>query len=96
MNKPNFISGAISVLFGTLFTAIGFINTFWGNDPFYGLFVIGLSLVYYPPAAGYLVNRTGFQVKAWMKLVIGFFIVWSAVGVGELFDKIDLMLTSFK
>ena len=30
-----------------------------------------------------------------LKILIGFLIVWSSLGVGELFDKIDLMKKSF-
>ncbi|MCE3283129.1 MAG: hypothetical protein K0Q66_1866, partial [Chitinophagaceae bacterium] len=29
-----------------------------------------------------------------VKVVIGVFIIWAAVGVGELFDKIELMCNS--
>lgn len=95
MNKQSIFLNAISVLFGVLFSAIGLINTFWGNDPFYGLFVIGLSLIYYPPIGELLLNLTGFTIKSWMKIIVSLFIIWSALGVGELFDKIELMLASF-
>lgn len=95
MSNKTIILNAISIFFGVIFTAIGIINTFWGNDPFYGLFVIGLSLIFYPPVGELLTKVTGLGIKAWMKFLVGFFIVWSAVGVGELFDKIDMMLASF-
>ena len=94
MNKTTILNG-LSILFGVLFTAIGLINTFWGNDTFYGLFVIGLSLIFYPLVPEIFSKLTGFEIKAWMKILIGLFIIWSAIGVGELFDKIDLMLASF-
>ena len=32
----------IVVVFGVLFSAVGFVNTFWGNDPYYGLAVLML------------------------------------------------------
>lgn len=95
MNKQSSFLNAISVLFGILFSTIGLINTFWGNDLFYGLFVIGLSLIYYPPVGELLLNLTRFTIKSWMKITVGLFIIWSALGVGELFDKIELMLASF-
>lgn len=95
MYKTTTFLNTISLLFGVLFSAIGIINTFWGNDMFYGLFVIGLSLIFYPPVGGIFTKVTGLDIKLWVKLLAGFFIVWSAVGVGELFDKIDLMLASF-
>ena len=96
MNQQNLFLNAISVLFGVLFTAIGIINTFWGNDPFYGLMVIGLSLIFYPPVGELILNLSGFTIKRWVKILTGLFIIWSAMGVGELFDKIDLMLQSFQ
>lgn len=39
----------ISWLFGIVFFAIGVVNTFWGNDPGFGVFIIFLSLVYFLP-----------------------------------------------
>ncbi|MFN4892309.1 MAG: hypothetical protein ACK5G0_00925 [Bacteroidota bacterium] len=83
---------AISLFFGLLFSFIGFVNLFWGNDPFFGLFLLILSLVYYPPVQRLIESKTGFSVPGLAKIAIGAFIIWSSVGVGELFDKIDLML----
>lgn len=82
----------VSIIFGVLFFAIGFVNTFWGNDPQFGIFIILVSFLFLPPA-GRLVKRiTGFSLTPLLKLLIGVFIIWAALGVGELFDKIDLML----
>ena len=39
----------IVVTFGVLFSAIGFVNTFWGNDPYYGLAVMTASFLFYLP-----------------------------------------------
>ena len=82
--------------FGILFSAIGLVNTFWGNDPFFGLFILILSVMYYPPLQSRIEKKINFQFKIWMKLAIGAFILWASLGVGELFDKIDLMVNSFK
>ncbi len=81
-----------SIFFGILFMAIGIINTFWGNDPQFGIFIILLSFLYFPPVTRLIKNKIGFSVSTVLKLVIGAFIIWAAMGVGELFDKIDLML----
>lgn len=51
---------AVSQTFGLLFGVIGLINMGWGNDFFYGLFIL-----------------------------------WSSLGVGELFDKIEQVKGSF-
>jgi hypothetical protein len=90
MNKS--IPKAVSLFFGLLFSFIGFVNLFWGNDPFFGLFILILSLVYYPPVQRLIESKTGFPIPGLAKFAIGAFIIWSSVGVGELFDKIDLMV----
>lgn len=41
--KNTFLSNSVNFLLGLLFSFIGFVNTFWGNDPFYGLIIIFLS-----------------------------------------------------
>ena len=83
----------ISWLFGVVFFAIGVVNTFWGNDPFFGVFIILFSLVYFLPVNYILKKMTGFSIPKMgiVKIVLGIFILWAALGVGELFDKIELM-----
>ena len=83
-------------IFGIIFLTIGLINTFWGNDAGYGAFIILLSFVFYPPLNSILREKLGFSIPLLLKIVIGLFIIWSAIGVGELFDKIDLMLMDLK
>lgn len=95
MEKTLQIGSVVSWLFGFLFLAIGFINTFWGNDAGYGLFIILLSFVYFPPMTDILRESTGFSIPLAAKVILGVFIIWSALGVAELFDKIDLMLLDF-
>lgn len=85
-------STIIGWLFGLVALAIGVVNTFWGNDPGYGIFILLLSLVYSPPINALLKEKTGLAIPRIAKILLGFFIIWSALGVGELFDKIDLML----
>lgn len=79
-------------LFGFLVLVIGFINTFWGNDPGYGVFVIVASLLYFPPITDFLANRAGIVVPLWVQIILGLLIFWTALGVAELSDKIDLMV----
>ncbi len=85
----------ISWLFGILFFAIGVINTFWGNDLFFGIFIILLSLIYFLPVNVLLQKLLGFSLPklGLIKILVGIFIIWAALGVGELFDKIELMKT---
>ena len=85
----------LSWLFGVIVVAIGIINIFWGNDPGFGVFVVLLSLIYFPPAAMLFTRMTRLPIPLFAKIILGLFITWAALGVGELFEKIDLMTKSF-
>jgi hypothetical protein len=93
MNNTSIIGNIISWLFGIVFFAIGVINTFWGNDPGFGVFILLLSFVYFLPVNTILKKMAGFSISGMgiVKIVLGIFIVWAALGVGELYDKIELM-----
>lgn len=86
----------LNLLFALIVLLIGLINTFWGNDPGFGVFLILLSFVYVPPVTDLIRKRAGFALPAWVKIALGLFITWAALGVGELFGKIDLMLRDFQ
>ena len=92
MNIRTVAGNVAGWMFGSLVLAIGFVNTFWGNDPFFGIFILLLSLVYFPPANGIIRKISGYSIHWILKIVLGLFILWAALGVGELFDKIGLML----
>ncbi len=77
--------------FGGIVALIGLINTFWGNDPGFGLFLLLLALLYFPPIANQLRLRVGISVHWVVKVGLGILILWAALGVGELFAKINLM-----
>ena len=95
MEKTLNIGSSISGMFGMVAIAIGIINTFWGNDPGYGIFIFLLSFIYFPAANVLFKKYTGFSIPLIVKVLLGIFILWSALGVAELPDKIDLMLMSF-
>jgi len=82
----------VSWLFSFLILAIGIINLFWGNDPGYGVFVTLAALLYFPPFTIFLTKKSGIVVPPWVRIILAVFILWSALGVAELFDKIHLML----
>ncbi|MEI9946448.1 MAG: hypothetical protein WDN26_19785 [Chitinophagaceae bacterium] len=96
INKPSITLNIISWLFGTAVLAAGIINTFWGNDPGFGVFLIILSFVYFLPVNAILKKITGFSIPRMglFKIVLALFIIWVTLGVGELFGKIDLMMKS--
>jgi len=79
-------------LFGMLVVSIGLVNTFWGNDPGYGIFLLLLSLVYFPPVQKRISKAAGCSFPGLARIFLGIFIIWSALGVAELFDKLALML----
>lgn len=84
----------ISWLFGIIAFAIGIVNTFWGNDPGFGIFIMLLSLIYFVPVNAILGKMFDFSIPKLgiIKILLAVFILWASLGVGELFDKIDLML----
>jgi hypothetical protein len=88
------IGAIISWVFGVLAMSIGIVNSFWGNDPFFGVFIVLLSFVFFPPVTDLVKKWIGFTVPAWLKLLMAAFILWASLGVGELFDKVDLMISS--
>ena len=94
-SKDSIVSNVAGWLFGLVALAIGAINTFWGNDPGFGVFIILLAFVFLPPVNAFLKQKTGLAIPIIAKWLLGFFILWASLGVGELFDKIELMMASF-
>ncbi|HKZ67666.1 MAG TPA: hypothetical protein VJ111_14970 [Chitinophagaceae bacterium] len=92
MHNKSDVLNIISWLFGTAVLAVGLINTFWGNDPGFGIFIVLLSFVYFPPVNAVIREKIGFSIPLIVKIVLSIFIIWASLGVGELFDKIDLMM----
>lgn len=89
-NEPN-TGDIVSWIFGIAVFAAGLINVFWGNDPEFGVLIVLLSFVYFPPVAEVTKERFDFGVPVWLKILLGIGIFIMLLGVGELFDKIDLM-----
>ena len=83
-------------IFGFVAFVIGVINTFWGNDPVFGAAIVLASFVFIPPTGELFKKITGFAIPMAVKIILGVFILWAALGVGELFDKTDMMLTDLK
>lgn len=91
----NSTSEMLNILSWLFVFAVGIINTFWGNDPGFGIFLILLSFVYFPPVNQVVKILFGFSVPVILKVLLAVFIIWAALGVGELFDKIELMRMDF-
>ena len=92
MNTKSCIENLFSWIFGIAVFAVGIINIFWGNDLPFGIFILLLSFVYFPPFEKLVKLKTGFSIHPILKIILAIFIIWSTLGVGELFAKIDLML----
>jgi len=85
----------VVVVFGVLFSAIGFVNTFWGNDPYYGLAVLTASFLFYLPLIDVVRPRVSARQGTALLVLLGAFILWSSIGVGELWDKTAMMVEEF-
>jgi hypothetical protein len=96
MNNKSIALNFTCWFFGILVLAIGIVNSFWGNDPFFGIFLLLLSTIYFPPVNVLLKKWLGFSIPVIVKIVLGIFILWAALGVGELFDKMHMMMMDIK
>jgi len=92
MNNQSTIGNSISWIFAIIAFAIGLVNSFWGNDLGFGIFILLLSFVFFPPVTGVFRKRTGISIPIIVKILVAIFIIWASLGVGELFDKIELMM----
>src|SRR5688572_1069162 len=90
-NNSSTLGNIVGWFFGIVVLAIGVVNLFWGNDPEFGVFLLLLSFVFFPPVNDIVRKRFGFTIPLVIKIILAAFIIWAALGVGELFDKIDLM-----
>ena len=92
-NEITVVGKIISWLFGLAVLAAGLINSFWGNDPGFGVFLILLSFVYFLPVNTIFKKLTGVSIPKirLLKILLAIFLFWAVFGVGELFDKIEMM-----
>lgn len=91
--EPTLVGKIISWLFGLGVLAAGIINCFWGNDMGFGIFLVILSFIYFLPVNEIFKKLFGVSIPKLrlLKILLGIFIIWAAFGVGELFDKIEMM-----
>ena len=96
MVLKNNVAALIGWFLGMFFLMIGIVNTFWGNDTVFGIFIVLLALLFIPKFDQIITQKLGIRLPLWSKISITLFIIWASVGVGELFDKIEMMKNSFK
>lgn len=95
MTSSTKLGTPINWIVGILFTIIGLINVFSGNDLEFGLFIILISLVYYPPVDRFIKQKIDPSISKWYKMILGLFILWASLGVGELIDKAHHLFLPF-
>ncbi|RYY58038.1 MAG: hypothetical protein EOO09_00255 [Chitinophagaceae bacterium] len=86
------ILSVISWIFGLAALSAGLINCFYGNDSYFGIFIVLLSISFFPPVIHLVHKYLGIRVPSPIMFLLALFIIWVTLGVGELFYKIDLML----
>jgi len=95
MNNRSGVWNVIRWLFGIGVFAIGVVNVFWGNDSAFGVFILLLSFVYFLPVNAIIRKMSGFSIPGMgiVRILLGILILWASLGVGELFNKVELMVT---
>ena len=96
-DNASIVGNILSWQFGTAVLAAGIVNIFWGNDTAFGIFIALLSLVYFLPVNDILNRILGFSIPKMgiVKIILGILITWVVFGVGDLFDKLELMRNDF-
>jgi energy-coupling factor transporter transmembrane protein EcfT len=75
-------------LFAVLVITLGILNLVLVH-PVPGLVYILLALFFIPGTNKKLQQKFGFALPAWIKIVLGIFILWFTLGVSDLGDMID-------
>ncbi|MEK9996477.1 MAG: hypothetical protein VW664_09115, partial [Halieaceae bacterium] len=65
------------------------------NDPYYGLAVLTASFLFYLPLIDVVRTIVSAQQSTALLVLLGAFILWSSIGVGELCDKTAMMVEAF-
>ena len=90
INNRSLVVDIIGWFLGIILLAIGSINIFWGNDFWFGVFIALLSFAFFPPANILFRKLFGISIPVATKIAIALLILWASLGVGELFEKIEL------
>jgi ABC-type maltose transport system permease subunit len=81
------------IVAGILFY-VGFVQTFWGNASYLGWGITVIAGLVFVEPAGYIMARFKLSARRY-EVVLGVTLVvvlWISLGVGELWDKTQLML----
>lgn len=75
-------------LFAALVFTLGVLNLVLVH-PVPGLVYMLLALLFLPGTNNMLRQKLGFAIPAWLKILLGIFILWFTLGVSDLGDMID-------
>jgi len=78
----------INWIFGTAVFVDGLLNLFRGNDFGFGVFLILLSFIYFPPTNtllnNFLKKKLNFSIHYIVKIMLALFIIWVTLAVGAI------------
>ena len=87
----------INLVFLTTLLFAGFVQSFWGNDPYLGWAITVIAGVIAADPIFYCAQRL--RISKWQRQVVVTvlisLILWVSLGVGELPEKIEMMLERF-
>jgi|DEB0MinimDraft_10_1074344.scaffolds.fasta_scaffold251277_2 hypothetical protein len=72
----------------------GFVQTFWGNDPYLGWAITIVAAVIIAEPLLAVIDRVGLtgRRRSWAVIGILILVSWVSLGVGELPEKTEMML----
>ena len=89
-NKSN-VGNIVSWIFVVLFFILGVLNLFLIH-PTPGVIYLLLSLIYLPSTNAFLKKRFGVTIPLIVKIILGLFILWYTLAVGELMEMFESWL----
>ncbi|MCX2680372.1 hypothetical protein OOZ15_10505 [Galbibacter sp. EGI 63066] len=69
-------------LFGMYIFAHGVLNILVGNDRDFGIGLLLLSFIYFPPVNAFIKRKLGFLIPNIAKIIIGLLVIWVTLAVG--------------
>lgn len=82
------MANTMSWIFWLIISTIGVLNVFLVHAvP--GLLYLTFSLIYFPPFDSVLRKRFNFSIPCYVKIILGFVVLWATLGVGDLFELFE-------
>ncbi len=81
----------VGCLFGVGVSGIGVVSMIWGSNQAFGIFLLGVALVYFPPVNAFVKYMTGLSIPDFVKIGLAIFIICLIIGMGDLSENIYRM-----